>query len=52
MGVTIGRDATKSGNNTHLLVIMLVRISHKIGMYNLANRTGLKKLTARKNIKK
>ena len=31
VGVTIGGDAAKSGKNTHLLVIMCVRISHKNG---------------------
>ena len=29
MGVTIGGDAAKNGNNTNLLVIMRVRLSQK-----------------------
>ena len=32
MGVKIGGDAAKIGKNTHLLVIMCVRISQKIGL--------------------
>ena len=32
MGVKIGGDSAKSGKNTHLLVIMHVRLSHKIGL--------------------
>ena len=35
MGVTIGVDAAKSGNNTHFLVVMRVRLSHKIGCARL-----------------
>ena len=43
MGVTIGGDAAKSGKNTHLLVIMRVRLSQKIGLLDLTNRTRFKK---------
>ena len=43
MGVTIGGDAAKSGNNTHLLVVMRVRLSQKIGLINLTNCTRFKK---------
>ena len=39
MGATIGGDAAKSGKKTHLLVIMHVRISHKIGLLDLTNQT-------------
>ena len=38
MGVTIG-----GGKNTHLLVIMRVRLSQKIGLLDLTNRTRFKK---------
>ena len=37
MGVIIGGDAEKSGKNTHLLVIMPVRLSQKIGLLELTN---------------
>ena len=30
MGVTIGGDATKSGKNTHLLVVMRVSLSARL----------------------
>ena len=43
MGVTIGGDAAKSGKNTHLLVIMRVRLLQKIGLLDLTNRTRFKK---------
>ena len=43
MGVTIGDDAAKSGKNTHLLVIMHVRLSQKIGLLDLKDRTRFKK---------
>ena len=43
MGVAIGGAAAKSGKNTNLLVIMRVRLSQKIGLHNLTNRTRLKK---------
>ena len=39
MGVTIGGDAAKSVKNTHLLVIMCVRLSQKIGLLDFTNRT-------------
>ena len=37
MGVTIGGDAAKIGMNTHLLVVMRVRLSQKIGLLDLEN---------------
>ena len=37
MGITIGGDATKSGKNTHLLVIMRMKLSKKIGLIDLTN---------------
>ena len=40
--VTIGGDATKSGKNTHLLVVMRVRILQKMGLLDLKNRTQFK----------
>ena len=40
--VTIGGDTTK--NDTHLLVIMCVRLSQKIGLIDLSNRTKSKKV--------
>ena len=43
MGVTIGGDSAKSGENTHLLVKMCMRLSQKIGLIDLKNRTQLKK---------
>ena len=43
MGVKIGGNAEKSGNNTHLLVVTRVRLSQKIGLLDLMNRTRLKK---------
>ena len=43
MGVKTGGDAAKSGKNTNLLVIMCVRLSHKIGLPGLTNRTLLTK---------
>ena len=43
MGVTIGGDAAKSGKNTHLLVVMRVRLSQNIGLPDLTNWTRLKK---------
>ena len=42
MGVTIWGDAAKSGKNTHLLVVMCVRLSQKIGLLDLTNRTRFK----------
>ena len=38
-GATIEGDAEKSGKNTHLLVIMCVRLSQKIGLLDLKNWT-------------
>ena len=43
MGLTIGGDAAKSGKNTHLSVIMCVRLFQKIGLLNLTDRTRSKK---------
>ena len=43
MGVTIGGDYEKIGKNTHLLVIMRVRVSQKISPLDLMNGTCLKK---------
>ena len=37
MGMTIGGDAEKSGKNTHMLVIMRVMLSQKIGMLDFIN---------------
>ena len=39
MGVIIGVDAAKSGNNTHLLVVVRVSLLQKIGLTNLTNQT-------------
>ena len=44
MGVKIGFNAEKSAKNTHLVVVMRVRLSHNIGLINLTNRTQLKKV--------
>ena len=38
MGVTIVGDAAKSGKNNHLLIVMRVRLSQKIGLLDLTNR--------------
>ena len=46
MGVTLGGDADKSGNNTNLLVIMRVRLLQKIGLLDFMNLNQLKKETA------
>ena len=43
MGATIGDDDEKSGRNNHLLVIMRMSISQKIGLLDLTNRTQFKK---------
>ena len=43
MGMKIGGDTTKIGNNTHLLVTMRVRLSQKIGLLDLTNWTRFKK---------
>ena len=52
MEVKIGGDAGKIGKNTHLVVIMRVRLSQKIGLHNLKNRTRFKKETAINNTQK
>ena len=43
MGVQIGGDAAKSGKKPHLLVIMRVGLSQKIGPLDLMNQTRLRK---------
>ena len=50
MGVTIGGDAAKSGKKTHLFVIISVRISRKIGILDLINRTQFKTKVAIINV--
>ena len=42
-GVAIGGDAAKSSKNTYLVVIMRVRLSQKIGLLDLTNRTRFNK---------
>ena len=37
--VTIGGDAVKTGKNTHLVVVMCVRLLRKIGLLDLTNWT-------------
>ena len=44
MGVTLGGDADKSGNNTNLLVIMRVRLSQKISPLDFMNQNQQKKV--------
>ena len=39
IGVIIGGDAAKIGNNTHLLVVVRVSLLQKIGLTNLTNQT-------------
>ena len=43
MGVKIGGDAGKIGKNTHLLVMLRVRLSQKIGLLDLTNHIRFKK---------
>ena len=43
MEMTIVGDATKSGGNTHLSVIMRVRLLQKIGLLKLTNPNQFKK---------
>ena len=52
MGVTIGGDPSKNGKNTHLLVILCVTLSHKIGLNNLMNQTQIKKVNGQKQCTK
>ena len=52
MGVTIWCDAAKSDKNTHLLVVMRLRILQKIGPLDLTNRTRFKKGNGYKEHKK
>ena len=42
MGVAIGGDDAKSGKNTHLLVVMHMRLLQKIGLPDLTTRTWFK----------
>ena len=44
IGVKIGGDAAEIGKNTHLLVIMRVRLLQKIGLFDLINWTQFKKV--------
>ena len=44
MWVKIGADAAKSVKNIHLLVIMRVRLSQKIGLLDFNSHIRLKKL--------
>ena len=44
MGVTIGVDTEKSVKNIQLIVIMCMRLSNKISLLDLTNRTQLKKV--------
>ena len=43
MGITIGGDTEKSGKNTHLLVIICVRLLQNIGPLDLKNQNQPKK---------
>ena len=43
MGLIIGGDAAKSGNNTHLLVVLHMRQWQKIGVPNLKMLTQFNK---------
>ena len=43
MWVKIGRDAAKSGKNTHLLVVIRVRLFKKIVLIDLTNWIHFKK---------
>ena len=52
MGVKFGGDAAKIGNNTHLLVIMHTKLSQKIGLIDLTNRTRFKKGNGYKYVQK
>ena len=52
MGVIIGGDYAKSGKNSHLLVIMRVKLSQKIGLLDLTNRTRFKKGNGQKQCTK
>ena len=52
MGVTIGCDAAKSGKNTHLLVVIRMRIFQKIGLLDLTNHNRFKKVNGYKIRKK
>ena len=52
MGVKIGGDPSKNGKNTHLLVILCVTLSHKIGLNNLMNQTQIKKVNGQKQCTK
>ena len=43
MGITIGGDSDKSGNNTHLLLLMRMRLSEIFVLISLTNQTQFKK---------
>ena len=48
LGVKIGSDATKSGKNTNLSVIMCVRLLNTIGLHNLTNWNQFTKVNIKK----
>ena len=50
MEVSIGGAAAKNDKNAYLLLIMRVRLSHKIGLHNLMNHNRFQKETARNNV--
>ena len=52
MGVEIGGDAAKIGKNTHLLVIMRVRLPQKLVFLNWRIRLDPKKETSINNVRK
>ena len=52
MELTIGGDAAKIGKNNHLLVIIRVRLSQKIGLLDLKKQTQFKKVNSQKKVRK
>ena len=52
IGVPIGGDATKTDKNTHLLVIIRVKLSQKTFLLDLTNFTQFNKGNHWENIKK
>ena len=44
MGLKIEGGAAKSGKNTHLLVIICMRLSQKMGLLDFMNQTQFKKV--------
>ena len=52
MGVKIGVDAAKSGKNTHILVVIRVRLLQKISLLDLTNQTSFKKGNSHKYVLK